>query len=190
MSDVETRHCSKCDRDLATSSFTQRKNGRWAAYCRQCMSLYCRNHYEKNAAKHNARRKADRTRYRLRNRKVVLDFLRSHPCIDCGETDLNVLDFDHVESQNKREEISLLSRRGRGLAELQLEMSRCVVRCANCHRRRTARQFGWAKGISLLPGCSSVGRAVRLGRTGQEFESLHSDHASRARGLTDKASAF
>jgi hypothetical protein len=39
---------------------------------------------------------------------------------------------------------------------LKREIGRCVVRCANCHRRRTARQFGWGKGISLLPGCSSA----------------------------------
>jgi hypothetical protein len=189
---LEFRHCPKCDEYLPSSTFTRRANGRWSSYCKPCMSLYCRQHYAANAAKHNARRSVARQRYRVRNRAYVLDYLKTHPCVDCGESDLNVLELDHVDREQKLEEVSLLSRRGRSLAQLKMEIERCEVRCVNCHRRRTARQFGWVKRISPLPGCSSDGRALRLGRRGQEFEPLHSDQIPRssACGLTDKASAF
>jgi hypothetical protein len=73
----------------------------------------------------------------------VIEYLRSHPCVDCGETDPVVLDFDHVDRFTKRWDIA--GRIGYGLAwrTIQAEIAKCVVRCANCHRRRTARQFGW-----------------------------------------------
>jgi hypothetical protein len=111
----DIRYCPKCEKALSLANFTQRSNGRRSSYCKTCMSLYCRHHYVKNAAKHNARRNEARRRYRVRNRAYVLDYLRTHPCIDCGESDLNVLDFDHVDPCAKFEEVSVLSRRGRCL---------------------------------------------------------------------------
>ena len=152
----ESKRCSKCAMELPLAQFDRQQNGRWGSYCKSCLSLYCRHHYVKNAAAHNARRAVARRRYRIRNQAYVLSYLLSHPCIDCGEADPIVLEFDHVDRGSKQFEVSNLSARGRSLADLEREIKRCVVRCARCHRRRTARQFAWAKGISLFPGCSSV----------------------------------
>jgi 5-methylcytosine-specific restriction endonuclease McrA len=71
----------------------------------------------------------------------VLAFLRAHPCLDCGERDTVVLEFDHVGP--KRAEVSTLVRRGVLEPVLLAEMARCEIVCANCHRRRTARRQGW-----------------------------------------------
>jgi hypothetical protein len=30
---------------------------------------------------------------------------------------------------------------------LKAEIAKCQVRCANCHRRRTAAQFGWWRSL-------------------------------------------
>jgi hypothetical protein len=153
---VESRRCAKCQMDLPVAKFDRSPKGRWSSYCKPCLSLYCREHYVKHAVLHNARRAEARKRYKIRNRVFVNEYLTKHPCIDCGEIDPLLLEFDHVDRSGKKIEISRLSCDGRGLAELQREMNLCVVRCAHCHRRRTARQFGWTKGISLLPGCSSA----------------------------------
>ncbi|HEV2009592.1 MAG TPA: hypothetical protein VGS17_01005 [Candidatus Limnocylindria bacterium] len=76
------------------------------------------------------------------NRDVVYEFLLTNPCVDCGETNPVVLDFDHVDPTTKRWSVGrMLSRRT--TTAVRREMSKCVVRCANCHRRRTAVQFNF-----------------------------------------------
>jgi hypothetical protein len=75
-------------------------------------------------------------------RAHVEPYLRSHPCIDCGETDVRVLQFDHCRGQ-KKAEVSRLIREGYSLEVIKAEMAKCDVVCANCHIRRTARQFCW-----------------------------------------------
>lgn len=57
-------------------------------------------------------------------------------CIDCGDSRLEVLDFDHVGAKTAC--VVDLARRGCSLQRLQDEVSRCELRCANCHRRRHA----------------------------------------------------
>ena len=72
-----------------------------------------------------------------RNGKLVFDYLKEHPCIDCGETDPLVLQFDHRIPLNDANavRVSKLVHRG-SLDKLKSEITKCDVRCANCHIRR------------------------------------------------------
>ncbi len=74
------------------------------------------------------------------NRSLVYTYLSEHPCVDCGENDPAVLEFDHVGT--KYRDISLMMRAGFAWTTIQREIAKCVVRCANCHRRKTAREQG------------------------------------------------
>jgi hypothetical protein len=65
--------------------------------------------------------------------------------VDCGESDIIVLEFDHRDPSNKRAKISGILGSWRWDA-IMTEIEKCDVRCANDHRRRTAVQFGWFKG--------------------------------------------
>jgi hypothetical protein len=40
------------------------------------------------------------------NKRFVSDYLSCHPCIDCGERDLDVLEFDHIDPERKAFSIS------------------------------------------------------------------------------------
>jgi hypothetical protein len=73
----------------------------------------------------------------------VLSVRTSTGCRDCGERDVAVLDFDHVNE--KRECISDLVRAGASVERLREELAHCEVVCANCHRRRTASRAEWRR---------------------------------------------
>ena len=70
------------------------------------------------------------------------DYLRANPCVDCGERDIVVLEFDHVRGE-KKYNLSQMTSGAFGVATIQAEIEKCEVRCANCHRRKTAKDQGW-----------------------------------------------
>lgn len=69
-------------------------------------------------------------------RQWILQYWREHPCVDCGETDTDVLEFDHRDPSEKLGEVPRMS----SIARMAAEAAKCDVRCANCHRRRHARE--------------------------------------------------
>jgi hypothetical protein len=69
-----------------------------------------------------------------------VDYLETARCIDCGESDSVVLDFDHIGV--KKDTVVRLAHTEHSIATLKREMAECEVRCANCHRRRTIIQQG------------------------------------------------
>jgi hypothetical protein len=75
----------------------------------------------------------------------IFAYLTKHPCVDCGEKDIVVLDFDHNEPAKKTLSIAVMRRRKFPWNKISIEISKCSVRCSNCHRRRTAKQFNWYK---------------------------------------------
>jgi hypothetical protein len=103
---------------------------------------YSRWHYQQNKEvyKRRARRHTDASRQKVR--AWLLDYLLSHPCVDCGESDPIVLEFDHREDVGKVFDIGSARRECVSLATVQVEVSKCDVRCANCHRRLTYRRAG------------------------------------------------
>lgn len=87
-------------------------------------------------------RKAERDRKqgfkaRLVRHRMIVEFLLTHPCVDCDETDPLVLEFDHVDG-TKHRAISDMIARCEPVERIQAEMEKCEVRCANCHKRITS----------------------------------------------------
>lgn len=64
-----------------------------------------------------------------------MDYLATHPCVDCGEKDVRVLEFDHLG--NKLREVSAMLHNFT-LEKVKTEIAKCQVLCVNCHRRKTA----------------------------------------------------
>lgn len=115
---------------------------------RQCM--VCRNQKEKILYDTNPEIKARKLKqhraYQQTSRIIIqqriVDYLEEHPCIDCGEDDIRVLEFDHTDPEQKSISIGHAVRGGWGIAAFEREIAKCVVRCANCHRIKTQIQRG------------------------------------------------
>src|SRR5205823_4182693 len=118
-----------------------------------CMAAYGREHYARHRAKYLEKAHRSRRRVRAKNDERILSYLLAHPCVDCGETDPLVLDFDHREPATKSNEVSRIVYHRPWRVVLE-EIEKCDVRCANCHRRKPpidpsspfniAEQGGWA----------------------------------------------
>jgi hypothetical protein len=144
--DVGTRVCCACGLAKPMSEFAMKnkQRGTRSTKCRSCQAAYSHEHYRRNRPAYLARTATQRKFNREGCRQQVYNYLIAHPCVDCRESDPIVLEFDHRDPSTKRASISRLISQVTWAA-LQREIARCDVRCANCHRRRTAEQFGWAK---------------------------------------------
>ncbi len=137
----EAKRCVTCHVVRPLSDFNKRVAARdgLQSRCRHC----ARDWYLANRVEHraNVRRRNDRVR---RESKELLErFLLEHPCVDCGERDLRVLDLDHDDPADKLEDVGRLIGAGMSWDRVEAEIAKCSVRCASCHRRRTAEQLGW-----------------------------------------------
>jgi len=97
-------------------------------------------------ARHHAKVIASAKKYskiaKDRVRAYIKAHLEANPCVDCGETDIVVLEFDHI-GDDKQFSISDAVRHGYGMAKIKAEIAKCEVRCANCHRKKTYERGGW-----------------------------------------------
>jgi hypothetical protein len=141
-----TKWCYDCRRfkPVEAFAFQDKSKGTRQGRCRACHAKYRREHYVRNRATYIRQEVARVKRYSEENRPLIREYLRAHPCIDCGETDIVVLDFDHRDPAAKRYNVIVLATHKPWSRVLE-EIAKCEVRCANCHRKRTAYQFGWRK---------------------------------------------
>lgn len=134
--------CTRCLKSKSLEEFAKlarSKDGR-SSWCKECFSENARLKFQ-NDPLERERKRGNRNSFKTKNQEKVLAYLQSHPCVDCGTTDVRVLEFDHIDPTSKKFEISAkywtLS-----WSNLLVEIEKCEVRCANCHRIRTWEQRG------------------------------------------------
>jgi 5-methylcytosine-specific restriction endonuclease McrA len=145
------RTCPRCGLGKLPEEFgiACRETGEPQAWCRACMVDYKRGWYLRNREQHMARVRMNHDRTTRENQDRAWEYLGQHPCVDCGEPDPVVLQFDHL--RDKKWNVSYMLRGGFRWAAIQAEIDKCEVRCANCHRRKTARDRE-----ALLRTCTDV----------------------------------
>ena len=119
--------CSRCgeERDTERDFTWDKAKGAYMSLCKPCRAELARI-----------------SRANDENKRKLYAYLSSHPCVDCGQTDIRCLEFDHVRG-NKTTTISDLIQRAASWSTIEAEIAKCEVRCANCHRRKTLERGKW-----------------------------------------------
>lgn len=136
------------------------KKGSRQSHCKECNKLsgYNKKAYLKAPEKAKAQSKARNQKLLEENRKHLLVYFSDHKCVQCGEGDMRCLEFDHLDESTK----------SFGIAEkldkynwnkLSAELEKCQVLCANCHKKRTAEQFGWWKNLQTVSQTCSLSQS-------------------------------
>ena len=160
-----SKTCTKCGEEKALTEFYTHSNNRDGRLntCKQCRCAYEKRrraslNTEQRVALSKVKRKSAH-RMRARKRQAVWDYLLEHPCVDCGERDPVVLEFDHVRG-DKTYNISQMAISPKSSDDIWREIAKCEVRCANCHRKVTAARAGWYKNIDKREDIMRVIKAL------------------------------
>jgi hypothetical protein len=151
---MKTKTCSKCKKTRPANLLHFYKDTRISsgltAKCKTCRSRESQDQYSTDD-KYRKKKLANAAKYQKTVRRDfqirILTLMKRSGCVDCGEKDPIVLDFDHM--YDKTEGISRMIRDHRSWEAIEIEIAKCVVRCSNCHRKKTAKERNWYAEIDL-----------------------------------------
>ena len=100
---------------------------------------YMRRYYIEKKEQLSERRKAKYNKARL----AFNEYLVKNPCSMCGVSDIDCLELHHVRPKGRingrRVDPAITSIFFHSKRKLEIELAKCVVLCANCHRKEHAR---------------------------------------------------
>lgn len=155
------KRCGTCTQLKPQSAFnrkTSRADG-LQEVCRECNRESSRRYYQAKREHHIAVIRARTVARRAENIAFIAEHLSENPCVDCGASDLRVLDFDHRPDVDKRADVMRLVRDGFRLSIIGEEIAKCDVRCRNCHAIVTYERMGknW-RSAAMVAGLASERR--------------------------------
>jgi hypothetical protein len=122
------RKCGSCKKIKSLKNYQERYyasgNHGYDSSCKPCVSI------RHQISGRNRNREA---------RELVFNYLLKHPCIDCGETNVLALEFDHVHS--KKFDIGNALNNNVMIDLIKAEIKKCVIRCSSCHRIKTHKEL-------------------------------------------------
>lgn len=131
---MNTKKCGICQKDIELNleNFASHPKRGFQSNCRICHKAYRRKHYLANQQKYIKKAK-------VWNQQLAKDFQEYKKtlfCSKCPENHPGCLDFHHTDPSNKEATISsLISNRKMSLDKIKEEIAKCIVLCANCHRK-------------------------------------------------------
>lgn len=148
------KECNGCNKTYKLEAFVSQVDGSETQHCHFC-----------RVRKKQAESQAYNTKRHqlLRNLKKHLRLGKC--CVDCGVGDRRILEFDHIDPNAKKRNVSACTT----VAAMTEEAAKCELRCVCCHRLKTFengkaknRKYDQLNGIKIACGsCQICSREVR-----------------------------
>lgn len=142
--------CTKCGKQKCIEDFPWRnkKLGKKHSYCLTCNKTSLKKHYAENKESYLQRNRLKK----IDNQRKILHYLTQNPCVQCGEQNPILLDFDHLEPKTKTKSVSQMVSEGWSWIKISKEIKKCQILCVRCHRLKTANQNGWYNILNKYSG--------------------------------------
>ena len=127
------KKCTICHKAKDKSEFNKKSssNDGLQNKCRQCSRDFAKRHYNNNKSSYIEKNK----RHRKEKRFFINEIKKEMKCELCDEDETCCLDFHHRDPKEKDFVLSMAASRGRSQDGILQEIAKCVVVCANCHRK-------------------------------------------------------
>lgn len=143
MQEIILKTCTVCKAEKSIVEFNKKSTSKdgYQNICRDCSGVRSQAHYQKDKESNKKRLSKNKKLAQDAAKLYIGNLLATKGCVDCGEKDPIVLDFDHLK--DKKHNVSRMIHNGFALDKIVEEIAKCEIRCANCHRRKTAKDFSW-----------------------------------------------
>lgn len=129
------KKCSQCQEEKSEDQFNFKNGIKKHSHCKQCQSNKVKKHYLANKEKYKIKARLNNKTYNQRNRNFCNNFKKIKGCFFCKESEPIALDFHHLESEFKENNVAVLVNSSSSIETISKEISKCVVLCSNCHRK-------------------------------------------------------
>jgi hypothetical protein len=142
---IKQKVCRCCNTEKPLEEFHKNKNTTdgYMSRCAACDNTIAAKYERENKDRCNVRHRKNRAEHKATFREFKYQYLLKHSCVDCGESDPVVLEFDHILEKK----YAIAKMHYYTLERINAEIAKCQVRCANCHRRRTLIENGDWKAV-------------------------------------------
>ena len=140
------KNCNHCGKYKDEEEFNWRFKSLGIRHntCRECIHEFNKTYFEGPAKERHLQQVRERKELaRQVARDFIYNYLLTHRCEECGESDVRVLEFHHVGGKDMA--VGAMVSGGYSIDRIKDEIRKCKVYCANCHRKITVEERGWFK---------------------------------------------
>jgi hypothetical protein len=139
--------CNKCKiiQDENCFVFKNKVKNKRQTICKTCQNVYKLKWYYKNHEENRVKFNQTRQNLVISLQEKMIEYLTGKCCIDCGESNIITLDFDHINPEEKQHNIGNMIHSCFSWEKICEEINKCEIRCANCHRIKTAKTYSYYK---------------------------------------------